>query len=156
MESIQTDIFRKNPARGLYRMKKCYKTYRGNEKVSALGIFGLSMSLNFLQNFYHGGGLNVGPTLIMILITLIGTFMVFTGVILHTMSKLINENKKKVNKSSNPDPIAGRTVKRGSFNNPGLTRLNVYNQFSAYRILVIMEYTMQKTSTDIENIVSNA
>jgi hypothetical protein len=33
----------------------------------------------------------------MILLTLLGTFMAFTGIILHTMSKLINENKKKVN-----------------------------------------------------------
>jgi hypothetical protein len=38
----------------------------------------------------------------------------------------------------------------------GLTRLNLDKSASAYRKLVKMEYTMQKTSTDIENGVSNA
>jgi glycosyltransferase involved in cell wall biosynthesis len=71
---------------------------------AVLGITGLGMGLSFLQSFYHGGGLMFGPTLLMILFTLLGTFMVFTGIILHTMSKMINENKKKVNISSNPDP----------------------------------------------------
>jgi glycosyltransferase involved in cell wall biosynthesis len=60
------------------------------------GIVGLAMGLSFLQSFYNGGGLLFGPTLVMILLTLIGTFMVFTGIILHTMSKLINENSKKI------------------------------------------------------------
>ncbi|MCX9025936.1 MAG: glycosyltransferase family 2 protein [Candidatus Methanoperedens sp.] len=85
---------------------------------AVLGTIGLAMGLSFLQSFYHGGGLMFGPTLIMILCTLIGTFMVFTGIILHTISKLINENKKKVNISLNPDQNAGPTVKRDSFNNP--------------------------------------
>jgi glycosyltransferase involved in cell wall biosynthesis len=81
------------------------------------GIIGLAMGLSFLQNFYNGGSLNYGPTLLMILLTLIGTFMVFTGIILHTVSKLINENTKKINISSNPDPNIGSTVKRDSFTN---------------------------------------
>ena len=38
----------------------------------------------------------------------------------------------------------------------GLTRLKLDKSASAYRKLVKMEYTMQKTSTDIENSVSNA
>jgi hypothetical protein len=76
-----------------------------------LTIIGLLMGLSLLQSFYNGGSLMFGPTLLMILLTLIGTFMAFTGIILHTMSKLINENKKKVNISSNPDPI-GQTAKR--------------------------------------------
>src|SRR5659263_120674 len=37
------------------------------------GIIGLAMGLSFLQNFYNGGGLNFGPTLLMILLTLVGT-----------------------------------------------------------------------------------
>jgi hypothetical protein len=61
------------------------------------GIFGLAMGLSFLRSFYNGGGLYFGPTLLMILLTLVGTFMVFTGIILHTMSKLINENRKIIN-----------------------------------------------------------
>ena len=83
-----------------------------------LTIIGLVMGLSFLQRFYNGGDLMFGPTLIMILFTLIGTFMVFTGIILHTMSKLINENQKKVNISLNPDTNTGQVVKRDSFNNP--------------------------------------
>ncbi len=55
---------------------------------------GLLMGLTFLERFYHGRGLYFGPTLLMILLTLIGSFMVFTGIILHTMSRLIRETKK--------------------------------------------------------------
>lgn len=85
---------------------------------AVLATIGLAMGLGFLQSFYNGGGLMFGPTLLMILLTLIGTFMVFTGIILHTMSKLINENQKKVNISLNPDTNTGQVVKRDSFNNP--------------------------------------
>lgn len=56
-------------------------------------VVGLIMGLSFLQSFYHGGRLMFGPTLLMILLTLIGTFMVFTGIILHSMSRLIRETK---------------------------------------------------------------
>lgn len=56
---------------------------------------GLLMGLSFLQRFYHGGSLMFGPTLFMILLTLVGSFMVFTGIILHTMSRLIRETKIK-------------------------------------------------------------
>ncbi len=82
------------------------------------GVIGLTMGLSFLQRFYNGGGLMFGPTFLMILFTLIGTFMMFTGIILHTMSKLINEKKKQVSISSNPDQDVGSTLKRDSFNNP--------------------------------------
>jgi len=83
-----------------------------------LVIIGLGMGLTFLQTFYNGGGLMFGPTLLMLLFTLIGTFMMFTGIILHTMSKLINENKKKVIIPSNADENPVAMVKRDSFNNP--------------------------------------
>ncbi|HMB44848.1 MAG TPA: glycosyltransferase family 2 protein [Candidatus Methanoperedens sp.] len=82
-----------------------------------LSIIGLAMGFSFLKKFYDGGSLYFGPTLLMILFTLIGTFMVFTGIILHTVAKLITENTKKVNISSNSDPIAGPTVKHDSFYN---------------------------------------
>ena len=55
---------------------------------------GLFLGLHFLQEFYRGGSLNFGPTLLMILLTLVGSFMAFTGIILHTMSRLINEGVK--------------------------------------------------------------
>jgi glycosyltransferase involved in cell wall biosynthesis len=58
---------------------------------AAAGIF---LGLSFLQDFYMGGSLYLGPTLLMILLTLIGSFMAFTGIILHSMSRLINEGNK--------------------------------------------------------------
>ena len=58
-----------------------------------LTVFGLLMGLTFLQSFYNDEGLEFGPTLLMILLTLIGTFMSFTGIILHSMSRLINKLK---------------------------------------------------------------
>ncbi|HEY9247226.1 MAG TPA: glycosyltransferase family 2 protein [Candidatus Methanoperedens sp.] len=55
---------------------------------------GIYMGLNFLRDFYLGEKLNFGPTLLMILLTLVGCFMAFTGIILHTMARMMNENKK--------------------------------------------------------------
>ncbi len=62
---------------------------------AVMGVAGIGMGLNFLQTFYHGGRLAFGPTLLMILLTLIGTFMVFTGMILHSISRLITESKNE-------------------------------------------------------------
>jgi glycosyltransferase involved in cell wall biosynthesis len=63
-------------------------------------IAGISLELNFLRDFYNGDYLNLGPTLLMTLLTLIGSFMAFTGIILHSMARVINESKivKEVNK----------------------------------------------------------
>jgi glycosyltransferase involved in cell wall biosynthesis len=55
---------------------------------------GLFIGLHFLQDFYMGRSLNFGLTLFMILLTLVGTFMAFTGIILHAMSRMINESVK--------------------------------------------------------------
>jgi hypothetical protein len=60
------------------------------------GITGMGLGLKFLQDFYHGESLQFGPTLLMILLTLVGTFMTFTGIILHSMSRLISESKKRL------------------------------------------------------------
>lgn len=54
---------------------------------------GLGMGLIFLQDFYNGGSLHFGPTLIMMLLTLIGVFMAFTGIILHSISRSIERKK---------------------------------------------------------------
>lgn len=61
---------------------------------------GISLELNLLRDFYNGSYFNLGPKLIMILLTLIGSFMAFTGIILHSMARVINESKiaMKVNK----------------------------------------------------------
>lgn len=61
--------------------------------MAAIGVF---MGLNFLRIFYHGGGLSFGPTLLMILLTLVGSFMAFTGIILHSLSNLIDHSMKKM------------------------------------------------------------
>lgn len=58
--------------------------------LSAVGIL---MGLLFLRDFYHGGALHFGPTLLMIMLTLVGSFSAMTGVILHSISRLINESK---------------------------------------------------------------
>ncbi|MFZ3170276.1 MAG: glycosyltransferase family 2 protein [Candidatus Methanoperedens sp.] len=85
---------------------------------AVFALIGLGMGLSFLQRFYNGGGLMFGPTLLMILFTLLGTFMVFTGIILHTMSKMFNEYRKKSNMPSCPDPNVAQAIKRDSNNNP--------------------------------------
>jgi len=56
-------------------------------------ILGIGLGLDFLKNFYLGERLRFGPTLIMILLTIIGSFMAFSGIILHTISRMINENR---------------------------------------------------------------
>ncbi len=61
-----------------------------------LGAVGISMGLNFLQEFYNGGSLRFGPTLLMILLTLVGLFLAFTGIILHSMARLMQKKNKFV------------------------------------------------------------
>jgi hypothetical protein len=78
---------------------------------AVFGVIGLGMGLSFLQSFYNGGGLMFGPTLLMILLTLLGTFMVFTGIILHTMSKIFTEYRKKSKMPSYQDPNVVQATK---------------------------------------------
>ncbi|MPN21613.1 hypothetical protein SDC9_168993 [bioreactor metagenome] len=52
-------------------------------------VVGLYMGLTFLRTFYLGGNLDFGPTMLMILMTLVGVFMSFTGVLLHSIAGLI-------------------------------------------------------------------
>jgi glycosyltransferase involved in cell wall biosynthesis len=60
-----------------------------------MAVFGLGLGLSFLRDFYHGQSLSFGPTLLMIMLTLVGCFMAFTGIILHSMSRMICELKKE-------------------------------------------------------------
>lgn len=41
----------------------------------AFASIGILMRLQFLRIFYHGGTLAFGPTLLMIILTLLGSFM---------------------------------------------------------------------------------
>jgi len=85
---------------------------------AVFGLTGLGMGLSFLQSFYNGGSLMFGPTLLMILLTLLGTFMVFTGIILHTMSKIFNEYRKKSKMPSYQGPNVVQETKFDKSNNP--------------------------------------
>ncbi len=58
--------------------------------MAGAGIF---MGLDFLRIFARGGQLAYGPTLLMILLTLVGSFTALTGIILHSISKMVNEFK---------------------------------------------------------------
>lgn len=53
-----------------------------------ISVFGIYMGLRYLQVFYNGGSLYFGPTLLMTLLTFVGLFMSFTGIILHAISRL--------------------------------------------------------------------
>lgn len=56
-----------------------------------LGVIGLYMGVRFLQEFTMGLSLNFGPTMLMVLFIVIGTFMSLTGILLHSISVLIKE-----------------------------------------------------------------
>jgi glycosyltransferase involved in cell wall biosynthesis len=55
---------------------------------------GVLMGLKFLQDYYLGGSLRFGPTLLMVMLTIIGAFMIFTGIILHAISRMIFLNEQ--------------------------------------------------------------
>ena len=55
---------------------------------------GFLMGLKFLQEYMFGGYLRFGPTLLMVMLTIIGAFMIFTGIILHAISRMIFLNEQ--------------------------------------------------------------
>jgi glycosyltransferase involved in cell wall biosynthesis len=57
-------------------------------------IFGMGLGLDILKDFFIGENLKFWPMLFMIVLTLLGVFMAFTGIILHSVSRMINENNK--------------------------------------------------------------
>ena len=73
-----------------YRRPLYYFAFPGMIMAST----GFLMGLKFLQDYYMGGGyLRFGPTLLMVMLTIIGAFMVFTGIILHAISRMIVLNE---------------------------------------------------------------
>jgi len=58
-----------------------------------LTLSGIVTGLVFLDQYFHGKALNFGPTLLMMLMTLIGFYLTFTGIILHTISVLFKKIK---------------------------------------------------------------
>jgi glycosyltransferase involved in cell wall biosynthesis len=67
-----------------------------------MSSIGIVMGLGFLRNFYVGGSLHYGPTLLMILLTLVGSFIALTGIILDSVSRLVAGLKKDVGDHSPP------------------------------------------------------
>ncbi|KKH18691.1 dolichyl-phosphate mannose synthase [Methanosarcina mazei] len=55
---------------------------------------GVLMGLKFLQDYILGDYLRFGPTLLMVMLTIIGAFMIFTGIILHAISRMIFINEQ--------------------------------------------------------------
>jgi glycosyltransferase involved in cell wall biosynthesis len=58
-----------------------------------ISIIGLAMGVSFLRNFYLGGRMMYVPTLLVMILTLMGIFMAFTGIILHSMSRFFDETR---------------------------------------------------------------
>ncbi|MDQ1254501.1 MAG: hypothetical protein QG646_3755 [Euryarchaeota archaeon] len=59
-------------------------------------VFGageLYMGTNFLQTFTMGGGLPFRPTMLMVLLIVIGTFLALTGILLHSMSAVARKTE---------------------------------------------------------------
>lgn len=52
-------------------------------------IIGLSLVLIFLHDYITGTSINIGPTMISIMLTLFGTFFMFTGIILDSISRML-------------------------------------------------------------------
>ncbi|PWB55414.1 MAG: dolichyl-phosphate mannose synthase [Candidatus Methanoperedenaceae archaeon] len=67
-------------------------------------IIGMGLGLEILKDFFMGETLRFWPMLFMIVLTLLGVFMAFTGIILHSVSRLISENNKSKNAKSRGIP----------------------------------------------------
>lgn len=59
----------------------------------ALGLGGLYMGALFLQTFLMGGSLHFGPTMLMVLLIVVGTFMALTGILLHSVSAVARKTE---------------------------------------------------------------
>lgn len=58
-----------------------------------LGLVGLLMGTMFLHEYTLGQGLYFGPTILMILLIVVGTFMALTGILLHSMSAVTRKTE---------------------------------------------------------------
>ncbi|KKH49578.1 glycosyltransferase family 2 protein [Methanosarcina sp. 1.H.A.2.2] len=90
-----------NPVRhGLGVLFRIFKDIEYNKPLycftlpgSLLSAGGLYLGFGFLRTFYLGGNLNFGPAVLMILLTLTGSFMALTGIMLHSIAGLITHLK---------------------------------------------------------------
>jgi len=60
---------------------------------TALGIGGLIMGTFFVQEYTMGKSLYFGPTMLMILCIIVGSFMALTGLLLHSISTVLMDAK---------------------------------------------------------------
>ncbi|WP_432703907.1 hypothetical protein ACRERI_01645 [Methanothermobacter thermautotrophicus] len=54
-----------------------------------IGITGAILSLMFIRDYITGLSVNMGPTIVAVMLTLFGTFFIFTGIILDSMRRMI-------------------------------------------------------------------
>lgn len=59
-----------------------------------LTIIGLALGIYFVVNYLYGG-LKFGPTLLMILLITVGSYLTLTGIILHTLSQYMNMSRRR-------------------------------------------------------------
>jgi glycosyltransferase involved in cell wall biosynthesis len=58
-----------------------------------LGIVGLFMGASSLKTFVSGGNLFFGPTMLMVLLIVVGSFMALTGILLHSLTAILRGSK---------------------------------------------------------------
>jgi hypothetical protein len=61
-----------------------------------IGVVGLYMGLIFLQTFHHGASFDLGYGLLAVLLTFVGSFLAFIGVLLNTIVGLIRYRASKL------------------------------------------------------------
>ena len=61
-----------------------------------LGVAGLYMGLRFMQAFHHGGSFDLGYFFLSVLLTLVGTFLAFMGILLNSIAGLIRYRSNKL------------------------------------------------------------
>ena len=66
----------------------------GGIGILTLGI-GIIIGMQVINSYSAGGTLPLGPALLMILLFVIGTFAIFTGIILHSIAQLFDRLKTK-------------------------------------------------------------
>ncbi len=59
-------------------------------------IIGAILSLFFFRDYVTGVSINIGPTLVSVMFTLFGTFLMFTGIILDSMSRMILQSRNRI------------------------------------------------------------
>ncbi|MBC7101486.1 glycosyltransferase family 2 protein [Methanothermobacter tenebrarum] len=58
-------------------------------------VIGAILTLIFLRDYIIGKSIHMGPTILAIMLTLFGTFFMFTGIILDSMKKMIRNFQKR-------------------------------------------------------------